>query len=121
MSFTAQELTLIDRMADALHVDDMPVRMLVRAHIARLAVSLREVSPIAFGDVVCAVERHKVIRAAEATSGALVSVQLCEWFALCEHKADGLARHPVLDLVPICVRCASRFDIVILPFDEVAP
>lgn len=33
---------------------------------------------------------------------------MCEWFAMCDHDADGLRTHPVLGHVPICARCADR-------------
>lgn len=62
MSFTVQELHLIDRMADALHVDDMPVRMLVRVHIARLAIALREIPGDALADIVRALEARQNAR-----------------------------------------------------------
>lgn len=35
----------------------------------------------------------------------------CEWFALCDHPADGAVWHPVLGYVPTCLRCADRLDL----------
>jgi hypothetical protein len=32
----------------------------------------------------------------------------CEWFALCDHPAAGVVKHPVLGDVPTCERCASQ-------------
>lgn len=32
----------------------------------------------------------------------------CEWFALCDRRADGLRTHPILGPVLICNRCADR-------------
>ena len=41
----------------------------------------------------------------------------CEWFALCDHEAIGLVRHPAFpDGVPTCARCAERFDMTVKPF-----
>lgn len=33
---------------------------------------------------------------------------VCEWFALCDHPADGVRTHPILGAVLICTRCADR-------------
>lgn len=41
--------------------------------------------------------------------------QTCEWFALCTNDAVGTAKHPVLGQVPICQRCANKFDLEITP------
>lgn len=38
---------------------------------------------------------------------------MCEWFALCPNEADGTTPHPTLGDVPICTRCAGRFDLPI--------
>lgn len=35
---------------------------------------------------------------------------VCEWFALCANETDMGAAHPILGVVPICQRCADRFD-----------
>lgn len=32
---------------------------------------------------------------------------VCEWFALCDHPADGVVWHPILGEVPTCLRCAD--------------
>lgn len=40
----------------------------------------------------------------------------CEWFARCANEAAGVAPHPILGAVPICVRCAKRFDLNVTPF-----
>lgn len=29
----------------------------------------------------------------------------CQWFLLCENRANGSVRHPILGAVPICDRC----------------
>ncbi|ASR86537.1 hypothetical protein SEA_CHANGELING_85 [Mycobacterium phage Changeling] len=34
----------------------------------------------------------------------------CMWFARCTNPANGLREHPVLDQVPICVRCDDRVE-----------
>lgn len=33
--------------------------------------------------------------------------QRCQWFALCDHRADGVVAHPILGAVPTCQRCAD--------------
>lgn len=33
---------------------------------------------------------------------------ICEWFAMCDHEADRLIVHPILDDVPCCERCATK-------------
>ena len=38
----------------------------------------------------------------------------CEWFARCTNPADGVVDHPVLNLVPTCTRCATKFDLKLL-------
>ena len=40
----------------------------------------------------------------------------CEWFALCDHPADGVVSHPVLGDVPTCERCATKLDLDLRPF-----
>jgi hypothetical protein len=35
-------------------------------------------------------------------------IQLCQWFALCDHEANGTMPHPVLGEVPICDRCRAK-------------
>lgn len=40
---------------------------------------------------------------------------LCGWFALCENVADGYVEHPALGPVPTCERCATRFDLDLVP------
>lgn len=40
----------------------------------------------------------------------------CQWFALCVNEAVGTVEHPVLGDVPICQRCATRFDLKVIPF-----
>lgn len=35
----------------------------------------------------------------------------CQWFALCDNNAVATAPHPILKQVPICRRCADKFDI----------
>ena len=34
--------------------------------------------------------------------------ETCQWFALCDHLANGLRSHPVLGQVPICQRCDDK-------------
>jgi hypothetical protein len=34
--------------------------------------------------------------------------EICEWFALCDHPAAGVVKHPVLGDVPTCARCAQQ-------------
>lgn len=41
----------------------------------------------------------------------------CEWFALCDRPAVGVAEHPVLQYVPICERCAIRFGIEVVTLE----
>lgn len=39
-------------------------------------------------------------------------VQMCEWYALCDHAAIGVVYHPAFpEGVPICKRCADKHDI----------
>jgi len=40
----------------------------------------------------------------------------CEWFALCDHEADGTVSHPILGAVPTCQRCADRLDLHLVPW-----
>jgi hypothetical protein len=35
-------------------------------------------------------------------------IELCKWFALCDHPANGTMPHPVLGEVPICDRCRAK-------------
>lgn len=34
----------------------------------------------------------------------------CMWFAKCDLPANGLRPHPILDQVPICVRCDAKVE-----------
>lgn len=43
----------------------------------------------------------------------------CQWFALCDHPADGLVAHPVLDYVPTCTRCATRLALDLIPLADI--
>lgn len=36
---------------------------------------------------------------------------LCGWYALCANPAVGVTVHPVLDLVPVCDRCAAKHEL----------
>lgn len=42
----------------------------------------------------------------------------CQWFVLCDHPAVGTVNHPILGDVPICARCAKRFDLTPDPPQE---
>lgn len=39
-----------------------------------------------------------------------MSEQKCEWFALCERKAEGTLSHPILGEVPICRECRAKYE-----------
>lgn len=43
----------------------------------------------------------------DAKSGAVAP---CEWFALCDHEATTVRRHPILGDVPICERCDAKVE-----------
>ena len=45
----------------------------------------------------------------------------CKWFALCDHPAVGTVNHPALGAVPICARCAKRFDLTPEPLTTHEP
>lgn len=38
-------------------------------------------------------------------------IPTCEWYALCDHPADGAVEHPVIGWVPTCWRCANKHDL----------
>ena len=44
---------------------------------------------------------------------------ICEWFALCDNEAVGAAKHPILEYVPICQRCADKFDLEVFEVEVV--
>lgn len=39
----------------------------------------------------------------------------CEWYVLCDKKADGIVHHPILGEVPTCQRCAIKHDLELVP------
>jgi hypothetical protein len=47
-------------------------------------------------------------------------MDVCRWFALCDHPAVGVIKHPILGLVPCCQRCAEKLDMTdrLLPLDQ---
>lgn len=47
-----------------------------------------------------------------------VTIGDCQWFAMCTNAPTGTTPHPILGDVPICPRCAKRFDLSITPFKE---
>jgi hypothetical protein len=43
----------------------------------------------------------------------------CEMFALCTSPADGLVKHPVLEWVPACKRCADKLESTLIPWSDI--
>jgi hypothetical protein len=37
----------------------------------------------------------------------------CEWFARCTNLTHTAVSHPILDIVPICERCAEKAEILL--------
>ena len=44
-------------------------------------------------------------------------VPMCEWFAACDNPAGGTVPHSILGPVPVCPRCAARFDLPLSPLE----
>jgi hypothetical protein len=39
----------------------------------------------------------------------------CEWYARCDHPAEGTVTHPIMGGVPTCQRCADRHSLDLHP------
>lgn len=38
----------------------------------------------------------------------------CEWMVLCFNPTANAANHPIIGLVPVCDRCATRFELEVV-------
>lgn len=45
---------------------------------------------------------------------------LCGWYVLCDRPAAGVVRHPVLEWLPVCQRCADSHGLELVPAEWVA-
>lgn len=45
-----------------------------------------------------------------AADRAAATVEICQWWFLCDNKATQTQSHPTLGDVPICDRCKAKYD-----------
>jgi hypothetical protein len=64
-----------------------------------------------------AADAHLADERAEAYAA---DAPVCQWYALCTNRAEGVLPHKILGDVPTCSRCAAKHDQTLLPFPTAA-
>lgn len=64
-----------------------------------------------------AADAHLADERAEAYAA---DAPVCQWYALCTNRAEGVLPHKILGDVPTCSRCAAKHDQTLVPFPTAA-